>query len=49
VPSSSSWGGDKGLENYFGDLPKRYPGRVGSYIGYHEENSHWIEAAVISS
>jgi starch synthase len=36
--------GDKGLESYFGDLPKRYAGRVGSYIGYHEQNSHWIEA-----
>ena len=36
--------GDKGLESYFGDLPKRYPGRVGSYIGYHEQYSHWIEA-----
>jgi starch synthase len=36
--------GDKGLESYYGSLPARYPGRVGSYIGYHEENSHWIEA-----
>jgi starch synthase len=36
--------GDKSLESFFGDLPKRYPGRVGGYIGYHEENSHWIEA-----
>jgi starch synthase len=36
--------GDKGLESYFGDLPRRYPGLVGSYIGYHEQNSHWIEA-----
>lgn len=36
--------GDKGLENFFGDLPKRYPGRVGSYIGYNNELSHLIEA-----
>ncbi|MFC1878879.1 glycogen synthase GlgA [Chloroflexota bacterium] len=36
--------GEKHLENFFGDLPKRYPGRVGCYIGYHNENAHWIEA-----
>ncbi len=36
--------GDKGLESYYEQLPKRYPGRVGSYIGYNEEISHWIEA-----
>lgn len=36
--------GDKGLEGFFGDLPKRYPGRVGSYIGYSNELSHLIEA-----
>jgi starch synthase len=36
--------GDKGLEWYFGGLPGRYGGRVGSYIGYHNEISHWIEA-----
>lgn len=36
--------GDKYLESFFGDLPKRYPGRVGSYIGYHNEYSHLIEA-----
>jgi starch synthase len=36
--------GDPGLETFFGTLPSRYPGRVGSYIGYHNENSHWIEA-----
>jgi starch synthase len=36
--------GDKGLENFFGDLPRRYPGRVGSFIGYHEQLSHWVEA-----
>lgn len=36
--------GDKGLEYYFGGLPGRYPGIVGSYIGYNNELSHWIEA-----
>jgi starch synthase len=36
--------GDKGLEHYFGSLPARYPGRIGSFIGYNEELAHWIEA-----
>jgi len=36
--------GDKGLEYFFGPLPGRYPGKIGSYIGYSEELSHWIEA-----
>jgi starch synthase len=36
--------GDKGLESYFGDLPQLYPGVIGSYIGYSNELSHWIEA-----
>ncbi|MGM0567839.1 MAG: glycogen synthase [Elusimicrobiota bacterium] len=36
--------GDKGLEYYYIDLPSRYPGRVGSYIGYSEELAHTIEA-----
>ncbi len=36
--------GDKGLEAYFGGLPARYPGRIGSYIGYSNELAHWIEA-----
>jgi len=36
--------GDKGLERFFGDLPQRFPGQVGSYIGYHNELAHWIEA-----
>ena len=38
--------GDKGLEWYFGPMPGRYPGRVGSYIGYDETLAHWIEAGV---
>ena len=36
--------GDKGLEYYFGGLPSRYPGKIGSFIGYNNELSHWIEA-----
>jgi starch synthase len=36
--------GDKGLEGFYGWLPSRYPGRIGSYLGYNNEVSHWIEA-----
>jgi starch synthase len=36
--------GDKNLEAYFGQLPVRYPGRVGSYIGYNNPLSHLVEA-----
>ncbi len=36
--------GDKNLEAYFSDLPRRFPGRAGSYIGYYNELSHLIEA-----
>ncbi|MFN2151915.1 MAG: glycogen synthase GlgA [Anaerolineales bacterium] len=36
--------GDKALESYYGTLPARYPGRIGSFIGYNNELSHWIEA-----
>ena len=36
--------GDKSLEYYFGQLPARYPGRVGSYIGYNETLAHLVEA-----
>ncbi len=36
--------GDKELENFYRDLPHRYPGRVGAYIGYSNELAHWIEA-----
>jgi starch synthase len=36
--------GDKGLEFFYGGLPARYPGRAASFIGYHDELSHWIEA-----
>ncbi|MBU4582165.1 MAG: glycogen synthase GlgA [Proteobacteria bacterium] len=35
--------GDKGLEHYYGMLPGRYPGKVGSHIGYSDELSHLIE------
>lgn len=36
--------GDKALEAFYADLPRRYPGRVGAFIGYNNELSHWIEA-----
>lgn len=36
--------GDKRLESFFYYLPSKYPGRVGSYIGYNEELAHLIEA-----
>ena len=36
--------GDKSLERYYGELPSRYPGRIGSFIGYSNELAHWIEA-----
>jgi starch synthase len=36
--------GEKDLEWYFGSLPARYPGRIGSYIGYSDELAHCIEA-----
>lgn len=36
--------GDKGLEAFYGGLPARYPGRIGSFIGYSNEIAHWIEA-----
>ncbi|MDR2884615.1 MAG: glycogen synthase GlgA [Deferribacteraceae bacterium] len=36
--------GDTVLERFFGELPKRYAGRVGSFIGYSEPTAHIIEA-----
>lgn len=36
--------GDKVLETYYGQLPARYPGRIGSFIGYDNGLAHWIEA-----
>lgn len=36
--------GDKRLERFYGGLPARYPGRIGSHIGYSNELAHWIEA-----
>ena len=36
--------GEKSLEAYYGQLPGRYPGRVGGYIGYNDELAHWVEA-----
>lgn len=36
--------GDPDLQSFFGSLPARYPGRVGTYIGYSEDLAHLIEA-----
>lgn len=36
--------GDKHLEQYFGSLPEKYPGLIGSYIGYDNGLAHQIEA-----
>jgi starch synthase len=36
--------GDRSLETYFGGLPARFPGRIGSYIGYNNPLSHLVEA-----
>jgi len=36
--------GEKDLEHYFGGLAARYPGRVGTHIGYDEALSRWITA-----
>ncbi|MBN1417097.1 MAG: glycogen synthase GlgA [Bacteroidales bacterium] len=36
--------GDNQLEGFYGSLPQRYAGKVGSYIGYNNELAHRIEA-----
>lgn len=36
--------GDSQTEAFFHDLTRRYPGRVGSYIGFSVEMSHLVEA-----
>jgi len=36
--------GDNQLESFFGNLPKQFPGKIGSYIGYSDELAHLIEA-----
>ena len=36
--------GDTRLEGYYGNLPERFPGRIGSFIGYSNELAHLIEA-----
>ncbi|MGM0461029.1 MAG: glycogen synthase GlgA [Fibrobacterota bacterium] len=36
--------GDKGMEDFFGGLPARFPGQAGSWIGYSNEKAHLIEA-----
>ncbi len=36
--------GEHHLEHFFGTLPARYPGRVGSYIGFDDARAHLVEA-----
>jgi starch synthase len=36
--------GEKDLEAFYALIPARHPGQVGTYIGYSDELSHWIEA-----
>lgn len=36
--------GERHLEHFFGTLPSRYPGRVGSYIGFDDARAHLVEA-----
>ncbi|KMQ51083.1 Glycogen synthase [Chitinispirillum alkaliphilum] len=36
--------GEGELQEFFGNLPARYSGKAGSYIGYDNERSHLIEA-----
>ena len=35
--------GENHLESFYGDLPKRYSGQVGSYIGFDDMRSHLIQ------
>ena len=36
--------GEQHYEDFFGNLPGRFPGEVGSYIGYSEDMAHLVEA-----
>jgi starch synthase len=36
--------GEARFEHYFGELPARYPGRTGSFIGFNNRLAHLIEA-----
>lgn len=36
--------GDNRLEDYFGNLPKSFPGKIGSFIGFSNELAHLIQA-----
>ena len=36
--------GDKHLEEFYSSLPLKYPGLIGSYIGYDNDLAHLIEA-----
>ncbi len=36
--------GDKDLESFFSSLAKRFPGKIGVYVGYNNKLAHLIEA-----
>ncbi|MBN1309496.1 MAG: glycogen synthase GlgA [Chitinispirillaceae bacterium] len=36
--------GERHFESYFRDLPRRYGGRIGSFIGFDNQRAHLIEA-----
>jgi starch synthase len=36
--------GEKYLEDFFGGLPAKFPGKIGAWIGYNNEKAHRIEA-----
>jgi starch synthase len=36
--------GDNALEKYYGSLPNKYKGKIGSYIGFSNELAHLVEA-----
>lgn len=36
--------GEGDIKQYFGDLPQRFPGRAGSFIGFNNRLAHLIEA-----
>ncbi|MBU1862044.1 MAG: glycogen synthase GlgA [Candidatus Omnitrophica bacterium] len=36
--------GEKHMEDYFGGLPARFPGRIGAWIGYTERKAHVMQA-----
>ncbi|MDD4957504.1 MAG: glycogen synthase GlgA [Candidatus Omnitrophica bacterium] len=36
--------GEKWMEDFFGGLPAKYPGKIGAWIGYSDPKAHLIEA-----